>query len=98
MPKINEKKVPVPSKPEIICREAFRVKLFSLDLKDRQGIEKQMKRLASSHNLKKTSGFFSVSRLRNGQSIVYHNSGEKVVFMDLLMAARTNSSKGRIVK
>ena len=96
MPKTTEKKVSVSPKPEIIYRESFRVKLFSLDPENRKSIEKQMKRLASP--TKKTSGFFSISNLRNGKSIVYSNSGKTITFMDLLMSANINSSKRRIIK
>ena len=96
MPKTTEKKVSVSSKPEIIYRESFRIKLFSLDPENRKSIEKQMKRLASP--TKKTSGFFSISNLRNGKSIMYSNSGKKVVFMDLLTSVHSSSSKRRIIK
>ena len=96
MPKTTEKKIPVSPKPEIICRESFRVKLFSLDSKNRQNIEKQMKRLASP--TKKTNGFFSISKLRNGKSIVYSNSGKTITFMDLLTSVHSSPSKRRTVK
>jgi hypothetical protein len=98
MPKTIKKNTSPILKPQIIYRESFRVKLSSLDSEDRKKIEKQVKRLASPHNLKRTSGFFSISNLRNGKRIVYNNSGEKVVFMDLLATARNSSSKRRIVK